>query len=225
MPGSVSVSFLGKARLNFPKKLFLSAETLGRYQCLKIASMCDFSFFSLLFFCEKRKPVLTLLISALLQQFSLSNHLQENYRPLIPPDAYLFCSSVQEMLSCVKLTWVLFHCLKPGPTALTSTNTSEPANKPAINIWELSNGEGWVVLAVRRERNACKGYLTHQQAAMCWLPGGVLQQSTFARSLCSICQCWSDPFLVRINNTGPWASKIMAAGGNIKLFWDRNKAS
>lgn len=44
-------------------------------------------------------------------------------------------------------------------------NTSEQANKPAINIQELSNGEDWVILTVIRERNKLKWYLTHEQPA------------------------------------------------------------
>ena len=44
-------------------------------------------------------------------------------------------------------------------------NTSEQANKPAINVQELSNGEDWVVLTVIRERNEHKLYLTHEQPA------------------------------------------------------------
>lgn len=45
---------------------------------------------------------------------------QKNYRQLIPPDALLPCSSVQEMLSHVKFFWVLFHGTEPDPVALAS---------------------------------------------------------------------------------------------------------
>lgn len=44
-------------------------------------------------------------------------------------------------------------------------NAPEQANKPAINIQELSNGEDWVIPTVIRESNEHKWYLTHEQPA------------------------------------------------------------
>lgn len=62
-------------------------------------------------------------------------------------------------------TRTFIYLLLIHSSAVQTINTSKQANKPAINIQELSNGQDQVILTVIRERNERKWYLTHEQSA------------------------------------------------------------